>query len=75
MKNKRSSEGNSQKVERSRVKLKKSTETVAPVECVFCGEKERDLSKMSKKTRNSLRNYMQQRNTIQRFRVLMCSMS
>ena len=75
MKNKRSSEGNSQKVEGSRVKLKKSTETVAPVECVFCGEKERDLSKMSKKTRNSLRNYMQQRNTIQRFRVLMCSMS
>ena len=49
MKNKRSSEGNSQKVERSRVKLKSSTETVAPVECVFCGEKERDLSKMSKK--------------------------
>ena len=40
----------SQKVERSRAKRKLSTETVAPVECVFCGEKERDLSKMSKKT-------------------------
>ena len=39
----------SQKVERRRAKRKLSTETVAPVECVFCGEKERDLSKMSKK--------------------------
>ena len=48
MKNKRSSEGGSQKVEHSRAKRKSSTETVAPVECVFCGEKERDLSKMSK---------------------------
>ena len=53
MKNKRSSEGNSQKVERSRVKLRSSTETAAPVECVFCGEKERDLSKMSKKQKQS----------------------
>ena len=49
MKNKRSSEEGSQKVEH-RAKRKSSTETVAPVECVFCGEKERDLSKMSKKT-------------------------
>ena len=48
MKNKRSSEEGSQKVEH-RAKRKSSTETVAPVECVFCGEKERDLSKMSKK--------------------------
>ena len=43
----------SQKVERSRAKRKLSTETVAPVECVFCGEKERDLSKMSKKQKQS----------------------
>ena len=50
MKNKRSSEGGSQKVERSRAKRKSSTETVAPVECVYCGQKEKDLSKMSKKT-------------------------
>ena len=49
MKNKRSSEEGSQKVEH-RAKRKSSTETVAPVECVFCGEKERDLSKMPKKT-------------------------
>ena len=46
MKNKRSSEGGSQKVERTAVKRKSSTETVAPVECVFCGQKEKDLSKM-----------------------------
>ena len=43
----------SQKVERRRAKRKLSTETVAPVECVFCGEKERDLSKMSKKQKQS----------------------
>ena len=49
MKNKRSSEGGSQKVERSKAKRKSSTETVAPVECIFCGEKEKYLSKMSKK--------------------------
>ena len=49
MKNKRSSERGSQNVERSRAKRKSSTETVAPVECVYCGEKEKDLSKMSKK--------------------------
>ena len=49
MKNKRSSEGGFQKVEHSRAKCKSSTETVAPVEYVFCGEKERNLSKMSKK--------------------------
>ena len=48
MKNKRSSEGGSQKIERSRAKRKSSTETVAPVECVFCGEKEKYLSKMWK---------------------------
>ena len=63
----------SQKVERRRAKRKLSTETVAPVECVFCGEKERDLSKMSK-NRNSLRNYTQQGNTTHVFSVLMCSM-
>ena len=50
MKNKRSSERGSQNVERSRAKRKSSTETVAPVECVYCGQKEKDLSKMSKKT-------------------------
>ena len=49
MKNKRSSEGGSQKVERSRAKRKSSTETVAPVEYIFCQEKERDLSKIYKK--------------------------
>ena len=26
---------------------------MAPVECIFCGEKERDLSKMSKKEKQS----------------------
>ena len=74
MKNKHSSEGGSQKVEHSRAKSKSSTETVVPVECVFCGEKERDLSKCQK-NRNSLKNYMQQGNIIQVFRLLMCSMS
>ena len=69
MKNKRSSEEGSQKVEH-RAKRKSSTETVAPVECVFCGEKERDLSKMSKKQK-----LRKQGNTTQVFRVLMCSMS
>ena len=49
MKNKRSSEGGSQKVEHSRAKRKSSTETVAPAERVFCGEKDRDLSKCQKK--------------------------
>ena len=53
MKNKLSSEGGSRKVEHSRTKRKSSTETVAPVECVFCGEKERDLSTMSKKRKQS----------------------
>ena len=43
----------SQKVERRRAKRKLLTETVAPVECVFCGEKERDLLKMSKKQKQS----------------------
>ena len=79
MKNKRSSERGSQNVERSRAKRKSSTEAVAPVECVYCGEKEKDLSKMSKKklqkNRNSLRNYTKQGNTIQVFRVLMYIMS
>ena len=50
---KRSSEGGSRKVENSRAKRKPSTETVAPVGCVFCREKERDLSKMSKKQKQS----------------------
>ena len=53
MKNKLSSEGGSRKVEHSRTKRKSSIETVAPVECVFCGEKERDLSTMSKKRKQS----------------------
>ena len=74
MKNKLSSEGGSQKVERSRAERKSSTETVASVECVFCGEKVRDCQKYQK-NRNSLRNYTQQGNTTQVFRVLMCSMS
>ena len=50
MKNKRSSEGGSQKIEHSRAKRKSSTETVAPAECVFCGEKERGLSKKQKQS-------------------------
>ena len=49
MKNKHSSEGGFQNVERSRAKRKSSTETVAPVEYIFCQEKERDLSKIYKK--------------------------
>ena len=53
MKNKLSREGGSQKVERSRAERKSSTETVASVECVFCGEKVRDLSKISKKQKQS----------------------
>ena len=40
MKNKRSNEDGSQKVEHIRAKHKSPTETVAPVQCVFCGEKE-----------------------------------
>ena len=40
MKNKRSSEDGSQKVEHIRAKHKSPTETVAPAECVFCGEEE-----------------------------------
>ena len=35
------------------LKCKSSTETVALVECIFCGEKEEDLSKMSKKQKQS----------------------
>ena len=46
MKNKRSSDRVSQNVKHSRAKHKSSTETLSPVECVFCGEKERDLSKI-----------------------------
>ena len=53
IKNKCLSKGGSQKVEHSRAKHKSSPETVAPAECVFCGEKERDLSKMSKKQKQS----------------------
>ena len=53
MKNKRSSKGGSQKIEHSSAKRKSSTETVAPAECVFCGEKEKGLSKMSKKQKQS----------------------
>ena len=51
-KNKRSSRG-SQKVENNRAKCKSLTETAAPVESVFCGEKEKDLSKMLKKQKQS----------------------
>ena len=40
MKNKRSNEDGPQKVEHIRAKHKSPTETVAPVQCVFCGEKE-----------------------------------
>ena len=53
MKNKSSNEEGSQKFGHSRAKCKSATETVALVECVFCGEKERDLSKMSKKQKHS----------------------
>ena len=51
-KNKRSSRG-SQKVENSRAKCKSLTETAAPVEPVFCIEKEKDLPKMLKKQKQS----------------------
>ena len=71
MESKRSSERSSQNVEHKRAKRKSSTGTVALVECVFCGEKERDLSKKFQKSRN----YTQQGNTTQVFRVLMCSIS
>ena len=63
MKNKHSSEGGSQKAEHSRAKRKSSTETVAPVEYVFCEEQK-------KKSRNSLKNYTQHGNTTEVFRVL-----
>ena len=53
MKNKRSSESGFQKEEHSRATRKSSTEIVAPLECVFCGEKERDLPKMSKRQKQS----------------------
>ena len=39
MKNKYSSEKDSQNAEHSRAKHKSTTESVAPVKCVFCGEK------------------------------------
>ena len=39
------------------LKCKSSTETVALVECIFCGEKEEDLSKMSKKQKQSQKQY------------------
>ena len=69
MKNNRSSEGGSQKVEHSRAKRKSSTETVAPVDCVFCREKEKGYVKNVNKNRNSLRNYKQQEGTTQVFRA------
>ena len=56
MKNKRSSEGGSQNVEHTRTKSKSSTGTAAPVECIFCGEKERNISNKCQKCRNSLKN-------------------
>ena len=49
MKNKHSSEGGSQKAEHSRAKRKSSTETVAPVEYVFCEEQKKKKQKQSKK--------------------------
>ena len=55
MKNKHSSKRGSQKLEHSRATCKSSTETVALIECVFCGEKGRDLPKMSKKQKQSLK--------------------
>ena len=61
MKNKRSSVDGSQKIEDIRAKHKSPTETVAPVECVFCGEKEVFVN------RNSLRNYTKQGNVTQVF--------
>ena len=53
MENKRSSEEGSQKTEHSRAERISLTETPAPTECVFCGEKERDLPKMSQKQKHS----------------------
>ena len=57
--NKSSSERGSQKLEHGRATRKSSTETVALIECVFCGEKERDLPKMSKKQKQSLKLHAQ----------------
>ena len=75
MKNKHSSKRGSQKLEHSRATCKSSTETVALIECIFCGEKGRDLPKMSKKQKQSLKLHAAgEGNTIQVFRVLMCSM-
>ena len=48
MKNKRFSEGVSQKVEHSRAKRKSSTETLAPVDCIFCCGKKRICKKCQK---------------------------
>ena len=48
MKNKRSSEGGSQKVEYSRAKRKSSTETLAPVDCIFCRGKKGICQKCQK---------------------------
>ena len=45
----------SQQLEHSRATCKSSTETVALIECVFCGEKEIYLPKMSKKQKQSLK--------------------
>ena len=53
-KNKHSDETGSQKLEHSRTTGESSTETVALIECVFCGERERDLPKMSRKQKQSL---------------------
>ena len=74
MKNKRSSESDSQKVQHSRAKRKSSTETVVPVECVFCGEKEKDLSETLKKQKQSQKLHAGGEYQAS-FRVLMCSMS
>ena len=57
MKNKRSSERGSQKLEHSRAKRKSLTETLVPRKCIFSGEKERDLPKMSEKEKQSLKLY------------------
>ena len=43
-------------VEHTRTKSKSSTGTAAPVECIFCGEKERNISNKCQKCRNSLKN-------------------
>ena len=55
------------KIEHSSAKRKSATETVAPVECVFCEENERDLPKMSR-NQKVLRNDTQQGNTT-RFQI------